>query len=77
MEHMPATHEIKVLDLIELTEPVNGIPAGAKGGVLELREGDKTMVEITSIDELDIVDRIVFPSLTQLRRIPRPSDIAA
>ncbi len=62
-----ALREITTYDLVELTEPVDGIPAGARGGVLELR-GDKTMVEITSLP-LDAVDRIVFVALTKLRRI--------
>jgi hypothetical protein len=45
---MPTLHEITTFDLVELTEPIDGIPAGACGGVLELRDGDKAMVEITS-----------------------------
>lgn len=73
MKPMPVTHEISVLDLIELTEPFDGIPAGATGGVLELRHHDTAMVEITSIPELDI-ERIIFPPLGKLRRIPRSTD---
>jgi hypothetical protein len=77
---MPATDEIAVLDLIELTEPFDGIPAGATGGVLELINGDTALVEITSIPELDI-ERIIFPPLAKLRRIPiasgKPKDVAA
>lgn len=69
-----------MLDLIELTEPFDGIPAGATGGVLELIDDDRTMVEITSIPELDI-ERIIFPPLAKLRRISarpdRPEHVAA
>jgi hypothetical protein len=67
MSTMPALREITTYDLVELTEPVESIPAGACGGVLELRDGDSAMVEITSLP-LDAVDRIVFVPLTKLRR---------
>jgi hypothetical protein len=66
---MSTTDKIAVLDLIELTEPIDGIPAGATGGVLELVDGDTAMVEITSIPHLDL-ERIVFPPLAKLRRLP-------
>jgi hypothetical protein len=69
MKPMPATDEIAVLDLIELTEPFDGIPAGATGGVLELINDDTALVEITSLPHLDL-ERIIFPSLAKLRRIP-------
>jgi hypothetical protein len=67
MQTMPALREITTYDLVELTEPIDGIPAGARGGVLELREGDRAMVEITSLP-LDAVDRILFAPLSKLRR---------
>jgi hypothetical protein len=68
MKSMPTVHEIGARDLIELTEPVEGIPAGARGGVLELRDDDTAMVEITSLP-LDSVERIVFVPLHKLRRV--------
>jgi hypothetical protein len=78
---MPTTDKLAVLDLIELTEPVEGIPAGATGGLLELNDDDTAMIEITSMPELDILDRIVFPPLSKLRRIghvrTKPHGIAA
>jgi hypothetical protein len=81
MKPMPATHEIAVLDLIELTEPLDDIPAGATGGVLELNDDDTAMVEITSLPQLDILERIVFPPLAKLRRTGsvsrKPSNVAA
>jgi hypothetical protein len=80
MKTMPATHNFAVLDLIELTEPHDDIPAGATGGLLELNDDDTAMVEITSIPELDI-ERIIFPPLAKLRRTgktrSRPKDVAA
>jgi hypothetical protein len=41
------------------------------GGVLELRHHDTSMVEITTIPELDEVERIIFPPVSKLRRIGR------
>jgi hypothetical protein len=67
MRMMPTLHEITTYDLVELTEPVEKIPAGARGGVLELRDGDRAMVEITSLP-LDSVERIIFVPLAKLRR---------
>ncbi len=66
---MPAVREITVLDLVELTEPVLGAPAGARGGVLELRDGEIAMIEITSMPLEPILDRIVFVPFSKLRRI--------
>jgi hypothetical protein len=81
MSPVPTTDRIAVLDLIELIEPFDGIPAGAAGGVLELNDDDTAMVEITSHPELDVTDRIVFPPLATLRLIgaasSRPSDVTA
>jgi hypothetical protein len=80
MKPMPATHGFAVLDLIELTEPHDGIPAGATGGLLELINDDTALVEITSIPELDL-ERIIFPPLAKLRRTghvsTKPHEVAA
>lgn len=65
---MTTSDKISVLDLIELIEPFCGIPAGATGGALELMGDNKVMVEITSIPELDAVQRIIFPPVSKLRR---------
>jgi hypothetical protein len=65
---MPALHEITTYDLVELTTPVDDIPAGARGGVLELREAATAMVEITS-PPLDAVARVIFVPLAKLRRL--------
>jgi hypothetical protein len=77
---MSAKRAMATLDLIELAEPFDGIPAGATGGVLELIDDDRALVEITSIPELDI-ERIIFPPLAKLRHIPialgKPKDVAA
>jgi hypothetical protein len=65
---MPALYEITAFDLVELTAPTGAMPAGASGGVLELRDDATAMVEITSLP-LDPVDRIIFVPLAKLRRL--------
>jgi len=65
---MPVVREITAFDRVELLEPVDDAPAGAHGGVLEVREGDVAMVEITT-PELDPAARIVFVPLAKLRRV--------
>ncbi len=69
MTLMPAVREITTLDMVELTEPVEGAPAGSRGGVLELRDGDVAMIEITTMPLEPILDRIVFAPLSKLRRV--------
>lgn len=66
---MPAVHEITVLDLVELTDPAGDVPAGARGGVLELRDNDIAMLEITTMPLEPILNRIVFAPLAKLRRV--------
>lgn len=63
---MAIAHRIAEFDIVELTEPVDDAPAGARGGVLELRPGDTAMVEITE-PPLDAAARIVFAPLAKLR----------
>jgi hypothetical protein len=61
--------DITAFDSVELLEPVDEAPAGARGGVLELCDGDVAMVEITE-PELDAAARVVFVPLPKLRRGP-------
>jgi hypothetical protein len=68
MSEMPVHGDIVTPDLVELTSSAEGIPAGARGGVLELRDDNVAMVEITSLP-LDSVERIIFAPLAQLRRV--------
>jgi len=65
---MPVVRDIATSDLVELTAPAGGIPAGARGGVLELRDDNVAMIEITSLP-LDSVERIIFVPLAQIRRV--------
>ena len=59
---------ITVFDRVELIERVDDAPAGARGGVLEVRDGDTAMVEITT-PELDSAARIIFLPVANLRRV--------
>jgi hypothetical protein len=69
---MAVTHEIAAFDVVELIEAVDDAPAGARGGVLELRSEGKAMVEITE-PVLDAAARIVFVPLAKLRVVdPAP-----
>lgn len=65
---MAVVREIIAFDRVELLEPVDDAPAGARGGVLELRGGGVAMVEITT-PELDPAARVVFVPLAKLRRL--------
>jgi hypothetical protein len=65
---MAVTREITVFDRVELLEPIDDAPAGARGGVLEMRDGDTAMIEITT-PKLDPAARIIFVPLTKLRRV--------
>lgn len=65
---MAIAHKIAAFDIVELTEPVDDAPAGARGGVLELREGDMAMIEVTKPD-LGPAARIVFAPLSKVRMV--------
>jgi hypothetical protein len=66
---MAAVRDITTLDLVELTEPIGDVPAGARGGVLELHADEMAMLEITTMPLEPILDRIVFVPLAKLRRV--------
>ena len=68
MSPMAVVREITAFDHVELLEPIDDAPAGARGGVLELRDRDTAMVEITT-PRLDSAARIVFVPLAKLRRV--------
>jgi hypothetical protein len=65
---MAVVREITAFDRVELLESIDDAPAGARGGVLELRDGDTAMVEITA-PELDPAARIIFVPVAKLRRV--------
>lgn len=64
---MAATREIAIGGLIELREPVEGAPAGARGAILDVLDADRVMVELTSLPPEPILDRIVVVPLDKLR----------
>lgn len=63
---MAVAHKIAAFDIVELTERVDDAPAGARGGVLELREGNMAMIEVTK-PTLGPAARIVFAPLSKVR----------
>jgi len=63
-----ATREIAAFDLVELIEPVDAAPVGARGGVLEIDSDGTAMVEITE-PELEGLERIVFCPMSGLRPV--------
>jgi hypothetical protein len=65
---MAVAHKVGAFDIVELTEPIDDAPAGARGGVLELHDRDTAMVEVLE-PKLGPAARIVFVPLTKLRVI--------
>lgn len=63
---MAVTREIAAFDLVELAEPVDAAPAGARGGVLEIAPDGTATVEVTD-PELEGLERIVFCPVSALR----------
>jgi hypothetical protein len=69
MNFMPITHEIALYDTVELIADTETAPAGARGGVVELLDGDKALVEVTTMPSESLLDRIVVVPLAKLRRV--------
>lgn len=65
---MAVAHRIAAFDMVEFIERVDEVPAGARGGVLELRDGDTAMIEVTT-PELGPAARIVFAPLSKVRLV--------
>jgi hypothetical protein len=72
---MATTRAIEQFDIVELLEPVDAAPAGARGGVLEFlgEDGDIAEIEITEPSLNDDLDRIVYAPLAKLRVVERHS----
>jgi hypothetical protein len=71
---MATTRRIELYDIVELLEPIDAAPAGARGGVLEfLRDGTVAEVEITQPSFEDVLERIVYAPLDKLRLV-KPHD---
>jgi hypothetical protein len=68
------THHIALFDKVELLEPVEHVPPGSTGAVLEFHDGGKVaMVEFTSIPADMALERIEFVPLENLR-VLKPHD---
>lgn len=67
---MAVRSEIAAFDLVELAEPADAAPAGARGGVLEIAPDGTAMVEVTD-PELEGLQRIVFCPVSALRPASR------
>lgn len=50
-----------------MTKSVDGAPAGARGGITDVLDGDKVIVELTSLPAEPILDRIVVVPVEKLR----------
>jgi hypothetical protein len=66
---MSTTHKIALFDTVELTEAVETVPAGSRGGVVELLDDDTAMVEVMTMPLEPALDRIVVVPLAKLRRV--------
>ncbi len=66
---MTATKHIAQFDIVELLEPVDAAPIGARGGVLDILSDEVAMVEITTLPLEPLLDRIVVVPLDKLRVI--------
>jgi hypothetical protein len=64
------TRDISLFDLVELLEPIDKVPVGATGGVLEFHDDGKVaMVEFTSMPPDAVLHRIELVPLSKLRLI--------
>lgn len=59
--------EIAIGASVELTEAVDAAPAGARGGITDVLEGGRVIVELTSMPLEPILDRIVIVPVGKLR----------
>jgi hypothetical protein len=71
---MAVTHRIARYDLVELIDQVEQVPAGGRGGVLELYDDGTAMVEFTSLPPELGVDRIVVAPVRKLRVVDKHVD---
>lgn len=61
--------ELAIGDVVELIEPADPAPTGAQGGITDLLDDGKVIVEITTLPLEPIVDRIIIVPPTTLRII--------
>jgi hypothetical protein len=74
MDDVATTRAIHLYDIVELLEPVDAAPAGARGGVLELVGDNHDIAQIEILEpKLDGLDAIVYANLDKLR-VVQPHD---
>ena len=61
--------ELNVGDMVELTNAVDAAPPGAKGGVTDILDEDRVIVEVTTLPLEPVLDRIVVVPPAILRVI--------
>ncbi len=77
IEPVALTRDIGLYDKVELLEPVEKIPVGATGAVLEFHDDGKVaMVEFTSMPPQLLLDRIEFVPVSKLRVMKPPATTA-
>jgi hypothetical protein len=63
--------ELAIGDIVELTEPAEPAPVGARGGVADLLDNGMVIVEVTTLPLEPILDRIAFVWPETLRLIEK------
>ena len=61
--------ELNVGDVVELTNAIDAAPVGARGGITDILDGDRVIVEVTTLPPEPVLDRIVVVSPAALRII--------
>lgn len=64
---MATMDDLAIGDLVELTEAVDLAPEGARGGVTDLLDDGKVIVEVMTLPLEPILERIVFVRPEALR----------
>jgi hypothetical protein len=64
---MVAMRELEIGDVVELTETADSAPAGAQGGVTDILDEDRVIVEVTTLPPEPILDRVIIVPPAMLR----------
>lgn len=66
---MGVTSKIELHSVVELAEPVEGFPAGRRGGVVDKYSDGTLLVELTDDASLDAPERLVTVTSDKLRLV--------
>jgi len=61
--------ELHIGDVVELTKAADRAPSGAQGGVTDILDEDRVIVEVTTLPPEPVLDRIVVVPPATLRVI--------